>query len=147
MGVFHIFKIVQTIPNRATHHMYGTSQSKYIAIAHMQNISFLCMCSEYLLKMQGKTFRRKLYLPWFLNKRPWSLAIGERVYAIYVIRIWVQIKKMYTSKWIKCLTLTVIFHCHLNRWNKLKIHAIGGPSYLSVGVYTQTIIKEVYTGS
>ena len=53
---------------------------------------------------------------------------------------------MYASKLTKCLTSVIIFQYYLLRWRKLK-HAIGKPSDLSVGVYTQGIRKKVYKES
>ena len=69
-----------------------------------------------------------------------------KFYAVYVIRIWVDIRKMHTNKVTKCLT-SIIFQYHLARECKLKIHTIGRPSDLSVGVFTQPISKKVYRGS
>ena len=42
---------------------------------------------------------------------------------------------MHTSELTKCLTSVVIFHYQLVSWRKF-IHATGGPSDLSLGVYT-----------
>ena len=50
--------------------------------------------------------------------------------------IWVDIRKMHSSKLTKCLTSIVIFQCHLIRWCKLEIHTTGRSSDLSVGVHT-----------
>ena len=56
---------------------------------------------------------------------------------VYVIIIWVDIRKIYISKLNKCLTSIVTFQYHLARWYKLQTHAIaGGPSDLNVGAYT-----------
>ena len=40
MGVFHVFKFVQIVPNRATHHIYVTRTSMF---AHNYNIWIYCM--------------------------------------------------------------------------------------------------------
>ena len=43
---------------------------------------------------------------------------------------------MHTSKFTKCLTSTVIFQYHLDRWCKLQIHTIDRLSDLGVGIHT-----------
>ena len=54
------------------------------------------------------------------------------------------VKKIPTSKLIKCWISIVIFQYHLVRWCKLQIHAIGRASDLGVGVCTHDINKKVY---
>ena len=58
--------------------------------------------------------------------------------------MWVNIRKISTSKLIKCWTSIVIFQYHLVRRCKLQIHTIGRASDLRVGVYTHDINKKVY---
>ena len=59
----------------------------------------------------------------------------QTFHTVYVIRIWVGIRKMHTSKLTRYLP-SIIFQYHLVRRCKLEIHTIGRPSDLSVGVYT-----------
>ena len=90
------------LPNRATHHIYSYSSCAK---------DFFACAGEYLLKMQSKTLRRKLLSPWFSNQRPWSFPIELNSVEInqlscHVIRIWVQIRKMHTSKLTESLILS-----------------------------------------
>ena len=48
MGVFHIFKIVQMVPNRATHHIFvGLISSSYLS--SFKRLSFKVRCSLFIL--------------------------------------------------------------------------------------------------
>ena len=81
------------------------------------------------------------------NKSAFVGYIKIKFHVVYVIIIWVDIRKMHTSKLTKCLTSIVIFQYLLVRWCKLQIYTIDRPSDLSVGAYTQVISKIVCTGS
>ena len=70
-----------------------------------------------------------------------------KLHVVYVIRIWVDIRKIHTSKLTKCLTSMVIFEYHFVKWCKLKINTIGIPSDLSVCLHAQAMNKKVYRRS
>ena len=55
MGVFHVFKIVQMLPNRATHHIYG----KYYGLIH----SFLNDGQQRVV-LNGQRSNWSKYLSW-----------------------------------------------------------------------------------
>ena len=65
----------------------------------------------------------------------------ESNFMLFVIRIWVDIRKMHIGKLTKRLTLIVIFQYHIARWWKLEIHTIGRSSAIHTG-YKQEILQR-----
>ena len=76
-----------------------------------------------------------------VNKSDLDGDIRIKFHVIYVIRIWVDIRKMHIGKLTKCLTLIVIFQYHIARWLKLEIHTIGRSSAIHTG-YKQEILQR-----
>ena len=76
-----------------------------------------------------------------VNKSDLDGDIRIKFHVVYVIRIWVDIRKMHIGKLTKCLTLIVIFQYHIARWWKLEIHTIGRSSTIHTG-YKQEILQR-----
>ena len=106
--------------------------------------SLLCMCRWVPFKNEEQNFWKKsvitllfkLKVPVTGNKSDFGGDIQIKFHVVYVIKIWVDIRKMHTSKLTNCLASIVIIQYHLARWCKFEIHTIDRPSDLSVDVYT-----------
>ena len=77
------------------------------------------------------------------NKADLDGDIWIKFHVVFVIRIWVDIRKMHTSKLTKSLTLIVIFQYRLARWCKLEIHTIGRPSGIHTGYKEESLQWEL----
>ena len=72
-------------------------------------------------------------------------------FMLFVINIWIDIRKMHTSKLTNYLTYIVVFQHHFVRWCKLGFNQLVDLQiqvwvYTHRGVYTQAISKKVYRG-
>ena len=80
------------------------------------------------------------------NKADLNEDIWIKFHAAYVIRIWVDIRKVHASKLTKCLTSIVIFQYRLVRWCKFEIHTIGrheGHEGIHTGYQQESLQSEL----
>ena len=117
-----------------------------------KNCIHFCACAgECLLKSEEQNFQKKTVIILifklkalvFDNKANLDGDIWIKLHVAFVIKVWVDIRKMNTSKLTKLLTSIVIFQYRLVRWCKLEIHPIGRPSGIHTGYQQESLQKEL----
>ena len=133
--------------------MVGSCQKKmYSYSSCAKSFIHFCACAgECLLKKwRAKILEKNCNYPAFYvkcivigNRADLDVDIWIKFYVVFVIRIWIDIMKMHTSKLTKSLTSIVIFQYRLVRWCKLEINTIGRPSGIHTGYKQERLQWEL----